>query len=143
MNTGRIIADVNEGALSRIEFFQKFSDSQARKHIFVFELVMCYTAECNGLKPTHLPQKPQLTCNMKLLIAYSDCHLEDARFSGVEFKANNWHSSIASMASEAASAVGNDSTVSLLCSNITSLFGAEDWGVARHMIMLLRCLNSE
>jgi hypothetical protein len=47
------------------------------------------------------------------------------------------------MASEAASAVGNDSTVSLLCSNITSLFGAEDWGVARHMIMLLRCLNSE
>ena len=105
---------------------------------------MRYTAECQGLSTTPLPQKKiQLTWYIKLLIAYSDCHLGDETFSAEELKANNWHSNIASMASEAASAVGNDSTVSLLCSNITSLFGAEDWGVARHMIMLLRCLNSE
>jgi hypothetical protein len=80
---------------------------------------------------------------MKLLMAYSDCHLGVEKFSGDELNERNWHSNIAFMAAEAASADENDSTVSLLCSNMTSLFGAEDWGAARHMIIVFKCLNVE
>ena len=88
-------------------------------------------------------QKPHPTCSMKLLIAYSCCHLGVERFSGEEFNESNWHSNIAFMAAEAASEDENESTVSLLCSNMTSLFGAEAWGAARHMMIVLRCLKVE
>jgi hypothetical protein len=72
-------------------------------------------------------QKQHPTCSMKLLIAYSCCHLGVERFSGDEFNDSNWHSSIAFMAAEAASEDENERTVSLLCSNMTSLWGAEAW----------------
>jgi len=78
---------------------------------------------------------------MKLFIAYSDCHLGVAGFSAEELKASNWHSNIAFMAAEAASADENESTVSLLYSNITSLLGAEAWGAVRHTMIVFRCLN--
>ena len=100
--------------------------------------IKCQSTQ-TALQTPHL----NLTCSMKLLIAYSDCHLGLERFSADELNESNWHSNIAFMAAEAASEDENESTVSLLCSNMTSLFGAEAWGDARTKMMVFRCLSVE